>query len=228
MTAVLMDLIQPIAPISPQTLGQDVYDRFQAEPETLAIAVVDDEGRPVGLVERNAFFVAVMSHEIRTPLNGVLAIADILQRKLADPAVKPYVATIQDSGQTLLRLLTDALDLSRADAGLLELAEDSFCVPALLEDLSALWVARAELKGLSLNFSYLGAADQWALGDVVRIKQVFNNLIGNALKFTRAGGVEVSLSARRDDVHVMLEGRVRDTGVGIPADRLDGIFPPFN
>ena len=337
MTAVLMDLIQPIAPISPQTLGQDVYDRFQAEPETLAIAVVDDEGRPVGLVERNAFFVAmaahygralyalrpisllmnetplvaegdtpvaafcgevlaershevmkgfvvvtggryagvgstlsllhatsdanrahaeemtrlaetlnqarqeaqsalaaksqflaVMSHEIRTPLNGVLAIADILQRKLADPAVKPYVATIQDSGQTLLRLLTDALDLSRADAGLLELAEDSFCVPALLEDLSALWVARAELKGLSLNFSYLGAADQWALGDVVRIKQVFNNLIGNALKFTRAGGVEVSLSARRDDVHVMLEGRVRDTGVGIPADRLDGIFQPFS
>jgi len=173
-------------------------------------------------------FLAVMSHEIRTPLNGVLAIADILQRKLADPGLKPYVATIQDSGQTLLRLLTDALDLSRADAGQLELAEDSFCVPALLEDLSALWSARAELKGLSLDFAYEGAAGQWALGDAVRIKQVFNNLIGNALKFTQEGGVGVRLRAERNDVHVQIEGEVRDTGVGIPADRLERIFQPFS
>ena len=247
MSATLLDLIQSIAPITPETLGQDVYDRFQSEPDTLAIAVVDAEGRPVGLVERNAFFVAMaahygralyglrpisllmnaapliaegdtpvaafcgdvladrssevmkgfvvvsggryagvgstlallqatsaanrahaeemtrladtlnqakleaqsaltaksqflatMSHEIRTPLNGVLAIADILQRRLGDPALKPYVTTIQDSGQTLLRLLTDALDFSRADAGQLELAEDSFHLPGLLDDLSAL------------------------------------------------------------------------------------------
>ncbi|WP_332764916.1 ATP-binding protein [Phenylobacterium sp.] len=337
MTATLLDLIQPIAPISPQTLGQDVYDRFQAEPETLAIAVVDEAGAPVGLVERNAFFVAmaahygralyalrpisllmnpsplvadgdtpvaefcgevladrsnevmkgfvvlnggryagvgstlsllqatsaanrahaqemtrlaetlnqakleaqtaltaksqflaVMSHEIRTPLNGVLAIADILQRKLANPELKPYVTTIQDSGQTLLRLLTDALDLTRADAGQLELAEDGFCVPALLEDLAALWTARADQKNLSLAFSYEGAPDQWALGDAVRIKQVFNNLIGNALKFTYSGGVEVALKVRRDDIHVHLEGVVRDTGVGVPEHRLANIFQPFS
>jgi signal transduction histidine kinase/ActR/RegA family two-component response regulator len=337
MTAILLDLIQPVAAISPQTLGQDVYDRFEAEAETLAIAVVDAEGRPIGLVERNAFFVAmaahygralyalrpisllmnpspltaegdtpvvefcgevlaersdevmkgfvvvsggryagvgstlsllkatsaanrahaeemtrlaetlnqarmeaqsaltaksqflaVMSHEIRTPLNGVLAIADILERKLGDAALKPYVATIQDSGQTLLRLLTDALDLTRADAGQLELAEDSFCVPALLDDLAALWSARAELKGLALAFSYDGAPDQWALGDAVRIKQVFNNLIGNALKFTRQGGVEVALRVRREDIHVHVEGAVRDTGVGIPDHRLGTIFEPFS
>jgi two-component system, sensor histidine kinase len=331
MTAVLLDLIQPVAPISPQTQGQYVYDRFQAEPDTLAIAVVDEDGRPVGLVERHAFFVAmaahygralyalrpisllmnpdplvaegdtpvaefcgdvladrasevmkgfvvvsggryagvgsslsllqaasaanrahaeemtrlaetlnrakqeaqaalsaksqflaVMSHEIRTPLNGVLAIADILQRKLIEPELKPYVTTIQDSGQTLLRLLTDALDLSRADAGQLELAEDSFCVPALLDDLSALWAARAELRGLSLDFAYDGAPGQWALGDAVRIKQVFNNLIGNALKFTREGGVEVRLAARRCDIHLQIEGEVRDSGVGIPATAWNG------
>ena len=337
MTATLLDLIQPIAPIAPETLGQDVYDRFQAEPETLAIAVVDAEGRPVGLVERNAFFVAmaahygralyalrpisllmnagplvadgdtpvaefcgevladradevmkgfivlnggryagvgstlsllqatsaanrahaqemtrlaetlnqakleaqtaltaksqflaVMSHEIRTPLNGVLAIADILQRKLANAELKPYVTTIQDSGQTLLRLLTDALDLTRADAGQLVLAEDGFCVPALLEDLAALWTARAEQKNLSLTFAYDGALDQWALGDAVRIKQVFNNLIGNALKFTYRGGVEVMLKVRRNDVHVHLEGAVRDTGVGVPEHRLANIFQPFS
>ena len=337
MTAILLDLIQPISPIAPETQGQHVYDRFQSEPDTLAIAVVDEEGRPIGLVERNAFFVAmaahygralyalrpisllmnetplvaegdipvvefcgevladrssevmkgfvvvnggryagvgstlallqatsaanrahaeemtrlaetlnrakleaqsaltaksqflaVMSHEIRTPLNGVLAIADIVQRKLADPALKPYVATIQYSGQTLLRLLTDALDFSRADAGQLELAEDSFHLPALLDDLSALWTARADVKGLSLAFAYEGVADQWGLGDAVRIKQVFNNLIGNALKFTRKGGVQVRLAAQRSDVHVLVRGEVRDTGLGIPADRLEGIFQPFS
>lgn len=337
MTEILLDLIQPIYPIAPDTQGQMVYDRFQAEPDTLAIAVVDAEGRPVGLVERNAFFVAmaaqygralyalrpisllmnpaplvaegdtrvadftgqvladrpsdllkgfvvtqggryagvgsalsllqvtnaanrahaeemtclaaafddarreaqaalgaksqflaVMSHEIRTPLNGVLAIADILARRISDESLTPYVRTIQDSGQTLLRLLTDALDLARADAGRLELSEEGFCAPGLLDDLSALWTARAEQKGLSLDFAYDGAPGQWALGDAVRIKQVFNNLIGNALKFTRQGRVSVRLRARREDVYVHLDGEVRDTGVGVPPERLRTIFEPFS
>lgn len=333
----LASLIQPIAPIPPGTHGQKVYERFESEPDTLAIAVVDEEGRPIGLVERNAFFVAmaahygralyagrpismlmnphplvadgdtpvadfcgeilaerpsellkgfvvvqggrylgvgsalsllqatseanrahaeemtrqadalerarleaqtalaaksqflaVMSHEIRTPLNGVLAIADILGRKLDQAELKPYVRTIQDSGQTLLRLLTDALDLTRADAGRLELSEDGFSVKALLDDLAALWSARAELKGLTLNFVYEGAEDQWALGDAVRLKQVFSNLIGNALKFTPEGGVEVRLVCRRNDIYVHLEGQVRDTGIGVPQDRLSAIFQPFS
>jgi len=337
MITTLFDLAQPSEPISPETKGQSVYDRFQAEPDTLAIAVVDADGRAVGLVERNVFFVAmaaqygralyalrpisllmnadpltadgdtlvsefcgevlverpaellkgfivlkdgryagvgsalcllqatsaasqahakamteiaetlnqakleaqsalsaksqflaVMSHEIRTPLNGVLAIADILQRKLKSPDLKHYVSTIQDSGQTLLRLLTDALDLTRADAGRLELAEQGFCVPALLDDLSALWMARAEQRGLSLAIDYRGDAEQWALGDAVRIKQVFNNLIGNALKFTTDGGVEVMITARRDDIYVHLEGHVSDTGVGIPEANLATIFQPFS
>lgn len=333
----LLDLIQLSSPISPDTCGDHVYERFEAEPDSLAIAVVDTEGRPAGLIERNAFFVAmaaqygralyarrpvsllmnaeplvvegdvsvaefcgqvladrpsellrgfivtqggryvgvgsaltllqatnaanlahaeemtrladtlnrakldaqaaltaksqflaVMSHEIRTPLNGVLAIADIVARKLQQQDLVPYVASIQESGQTLLRLLTDALDLSRADAGRLELAEEGFHVPAVLDDLAALWGARAEQKGLNLTVAYEGAADQWALGDVIRLKQVFNNLIGNALKFTTTGGVGVRLAARRDDVLVVMTGEVRDTGIGVPEDRLASIFQPFS
>ncbi len=337
MSANLFDLAAPLAAISPDTQGQRVYARFQAEPDTLAIAVVDQDGRPVGLVERNAFFVAmaahygralyalrpiallmnrsplvvegdtsvadfcgqalaerasellrgfivtrggryagvgsalsllqatnetnrrhademtalaetlgraeaqakaalsaksqflaVMSHEIRTPLNGVLAIADILQRKLGASELGPYVQTIQDSGQTLLRLLTDALDLSRAESGRLELAEEPFRVASVLDDVAALWTARAEEKGVSLVFSYEGEAEQWALGDAVRIKQVFNNLISNALKFTDHGGVEVILQAEREDMVVRLAGLVRDTGSGVPDDRLAQIFLPFS
>jgi CheY-like chemotaxis protein len=173
-------------------------------------------------------FLAVMSHEIRTPLNGVLAIADIVARKLEQRDLAPYVASIQESGQTLLRLLTDALDLSRADAGRLELAEEGFHVPAVLDDLAALWGARADQKGLSLGMAYDGDPDQWALGDVIRLKQVFNNLIGNALKFTAAGGVQARLCARREDLLVVMSGEVRDTGVGVPQDRLATIFQPFS
>ncbi|MDO8324217.1 MAG: ATP-binding protein [Phenylobacterium sp.] len=337
MSGVLLDLAQPSDPITPDTPGAQVYERFQAEPDALAIAVVDADRRPVGLVERTAFFLAmagqfgralyagrpisllmnaeplvvegcvdvaafcgevlaerpsellrgfivteaglyagvgsalsllqatsaanrahademmalagvmhrakleaqaaltaksqflaVMSHEIRTPLNGVLAIADILARKLAQPELIPYVRGIQDSGETLLRLLTDALDLSRADAGRLELNEESFALSRLTGDLATLWRARAELKGLSLAIDYDGPADQWALGDEIRIKQVFNNLIGNALKFTESGGVEVLLRVRREGVHLAVEGEVSDTGVGVPEDRLASIFQPFS
>ncbi|WP_300578288.1 ATP-binding protein [Phenylobacterium sp.] len=337
MQATIFDLADPAPPIRSDTRGQLVYDRFEAEPDILAIAVVDEEGRPIGLIERNAFFVAmaahygralyalrpisllmnrsplvvegdvtvaefcgqalaerasellrgfivtnggryagvgsalsllqatseanrrhaeemtriadtlgraeaqaqaalsaksqflaVMSHEIRTPLNGVLAIADILERKLAQPELAPYIQTIQDSGQTLLRLLTDALDLSRAEAGRLELSEEPFDLPRLLDDVRSLWSARAEEKGLSLAFSYDGPSDQWALGDAVRIKQVLNNLISNALKFTNSGGIEVALSCVRQDMLLDVEGVVRDTGCGVPPDRLAQIFQPFS
>jgi two-component system, sensor histidine kinase len=98
----------------------------------------------------------------------------------------------------------------------------------MLDDLAALWVARAEQKNLNLAFSYDGEPDQWALGDAVRIKQVFNNLIGNALKFTQKGGVEVALKVRREDIHIHIEGAVRDTGVGVPDARLATIFEPFS
>ncbi|MDP1988069.1 ATP-binding protein, partial [Phenylobacterium sp.] len=173
-------------------------------------------------------FLAVMSHEIRTPLNGVLAIADILERKLAQPELAPYVHTIQDSGQTLLRLLTDALDLSRAEAGRLDLNEEPFHLAGLLDDVASLWAARAEAKGINLAFSYEGLQDQWALGDAVRIKQILNNLISNALKFTESGGVEVALTCGRQDMLLDVEGQVRDTGSGVPADRLAQIFQPFS
>lgn len=337
MLATLLDLADPVSPIRPDTQGKQVYERFQAEPDTLALAVVDEDGRPIGILERNAFFVAlaghygralyalrpisllmnqsplvvegdvtvaefcgralaerasellqgfivtcggryagvgsalsllqvtseanrrhaeemtgiaetlgraeaqaqealraksqflaVMSHEIRTPLNGVLAIADILERKLAQPDLAPYVHTIQESGHTLLRLLTDALDLSRAEAGRLDLSEAPFHLAGLLDDVASLWAVGAEARGLTLAFSYRGDHDQWALGDAGRIKQVLNNLVSNALKFTERGGVEVILSGVRDDIVLEVQGSVRDTGSGVPADQLSQIFQPFS
>jgi two-component system, sensor histidine kinase len=331
------DFIDAVDPVSPDTLGAVVFDRFEAEPNTLAIAVVDADRRPVGLIERNAFtlkmaaefgralyarrpvttlmdpnpptadadasaetffkgvdaaelnmllrgfivvkdglyvgvgagvqilqagsalyraraeemtllardlaaaeaearassrakseFLAVMSHEIRTPLNGVLGVAGLLERKLEQEELRPYVQTILYSGQSLLRLLTDALDMSRASAGVLTLEPGPLHIDAMAQDLDALWRPRAEEKGLLLTVACDTTGHDWVMGDGVRIKQLLNNLIGNALKFTQAGGVVVSLATRWEDGAVRLDAVVDDTGPGIPDHAAAIIFEPFN
>ncbi|TAJ68455.1 MAG: response regulator [Phenylobacterium sp.] len=325
----LLDIAPHISPVSPNTPGAELYERFQNEPDTLAIAVVDQAGAPVGLVERNAFlvlmaaqhgyalwskrpashmmkrdpvvadgdttlaeffgsvlaerpsellhgfivtragryagvgtalallqasaaaasshaetmsrlaseagealaakgrFLAVMSHEIRTPLNGVLAVAEIVRRKSQQPDLAPFIDTILESGGALLRLLNDALDLSRAEAAGLGLDEAPLSAGRILEDVSGLWSAQAELKGLEIRAVYDGPADLWILADSVRLRQVLNNLVGNALKFTSQGGVDVRLAAVVEGDDVRLAGTVTDTGPGIPGDRLEAVFAPF-
>jgi len=331
------DFVDAVEPVSPETPGSVVFDRFQNEPNTLAIAVVDRDGRPLGLIERNAFtlkmaaefgralyarrpvsslmdmnppisqadagvetffqsvddaelnmllrgfivvedgryvgvgagvqilragsalyrtraeemgllarnlavaeaearassrakseFLAVMSHEIRTPLNGVLGVAGLLQRKLEQEELRPYVETILDSGQTLLRLLTDALDMSRASAGILTLDPAPLHVDAVGADLEALWRPRAEEKGLTLTVACDTAGSDWVMADGMRVKQLLNNLIGNALKFTRTGEVVVSLTSRQENGLIRLEAVVDDTGPGVPEDAAATIFEPFN
>ncbi len=206
--------------------------RHAIEMTSLADTLRAAQAEANAALQAKSQFLAVMSHEIRTPLNGVLGVAEVMARRLRQPGLKvaqmkPYVQTILDSGETLLRLLTDALDFSRADAGQLELDQQPFCIPALLDDIAGLWQARAAEKALTFTVAYHGEPDLWALGDAVRLKQVFNNLIGNALKFTDEGEVEVRLKAERDGLVVRLQADVRDTGPGVEPQRLNGIFQPF-
>ncbi|WP_374512753.1 response regulator [Brevundimonas sp.] len=331
------DFASTSAPVSPDTPGAHIVERFQDEPDTLAIAVVDDQDRPVGLVERNAFtlrmaaefgralyarrpassfmdpeprvldadadaatlfesvdaaglgallngfvvvsgghyagvgagihllragsavhrrraeamaalardlsaaeqearassrakseFLAVMSHEIRTPLNGVLGVAALMERELEQEALRPYVRTILDSGQSLLRLLTDALDMSRAEAGLMSFEEAPMRLQAVAEDLLALWRPRAEEKSLVLTVACDAPDIAGVVADETRLKQLLNNLIGNAIKFTPSGVVEVRLSARSDGDRVALTGTVEDSGPGVDEATAAGIFDPFN
>ncbi|HEX7758754.1 MAG TPA: ATP-binding protein [Caulobacteraceae bacterium] len=172
-------------------------------------------------------FLAVMSHEIRTPLNGVLAVAEVIQRRLRQEDLRPFVGTILNSGQTLLRLLSDALDLSRAEAGRLVLQTDPFPACALIDDIETLWRPRANEEGLAFSTLFDGDMNLWVVGDAVRLKQVLNNLVGNALKFTKAGRVDVRLSARQTEGMVRLAAEVSDTGPGIEPTQLDRLFVPF-
>ena len=173
-------------------------------------------------------FLAVMSHEIRTPLNGVLGVARLLERKLTQAELRPYVTAMLDSGESLLGLLTDALDMSRAEAGVAQLETEPLHLGELTADVEALWRARAEEKGLRLELDTEIVGAGWVMGDRVRLKQLLNNLVGNALKFTAEGRIRIHLKSRPQDGRIRIDGAIEDTGPGVAPNVAARIFEPFN
>ena len=169
-------------------------------------------------------FLAVLSHELRTPLNGVLAVAELLQRQPLGLDAKAYVQTIVDSSDTLLRTLADAVDLAKAEAGELVLDPRPILIREIMDEVEQTWAPRAAQDGVTLLVSFDGDPDLAAEVDAPRVRQVFNNLIGNALKFAREGVVEASLKASIEGDRVRVDGAVRDKGPGIPEDRMANLF----
>jgi signal transduction histidine kinase/CheY-like chemotaxis protein len=198
-----------------------------AELEEQQRALTDSRTQALASARAKSQFLAIMSHELRTPMNGVLAVAELLRRQPLNDAAHAHVQTIVDSSETLLRILQDALDLSRAEAGELEMSPAPTPLRALMDDIEAMWAPRASQDHVRLMVGYEGDTELCADIDGVRIKQVFNNLIGNALKFARNGVVEASLKAWSENGEVRMEARVRDDGPGVDADRVDAIFEPF-
>jgi two-component system, sensor histidine kinase len=187
----------------------------------------DTRAQALAAARAKSQFLGIMSHELRTPMNGVLAVADLLRRQPLNAQAQAHVSTIVESSETLIRILQDALDLSRAEAGELELNVGPTPLRALMDDVQALWAPRASQDDVSLMIGYEGDTELAAHVDPVRLKQVFNNLIGNALKFARNGVVEAGLKAWAEGDRVRVEARVRDDGPGVDPDRVDAIFEPF-
>lgn len=212
------------------SLLQAVNDRQRqqnAELADQARVLTDTRTQALAAARAKSQFLAIMSHELRTPMNGVLAVAELLRRQPLNKQAHAHVSTIVESSETLLRILQDALDLSRAEAGELELQSEATPLRALMDDVQAMWAPRASQDNVTLMVGYEGDTELAAVIDGMRLKQVFNNLIGNALKFARNGVVEASLKAAAHGDRIRLEARIRDDGPGIDADRVDMIFEPF-
>jgi signal transduction histidine kinase/DNA-binding response OmpR family regulator len=170
-------------------------------------------------------FLACMSHELRTPLHAMLGMADALGQTPLDAAQRHRVDVLRQSGATLASLIDDLLDLSRIEADRLSLHVEPFALHALLDAQRALFEERARDKGLRLEVRVAPAAGTTVSGDEKRFAQILVNLVGNAIKFTQAGGVTIEVDRTpRGLLHVA----VRDTGIGIAASKLESIFEPFS
>lgn len=218
--------------VTTQYLAERDLTEQKDEAENLAIRLADAvkqskkaAAEAYQATRAKSAFLAMMSHEIRTPMNGVIGMASLLLETELDEYQRDYLNTIRTSGDTLLTLINDILDYSKIESGKLDIERAPFQLRECVEDSLDLLASKAAEKNLELICKFDLNTPETILGDTTRLKQILVNLVGNAIKFTEYGEVEVS-------VHAPLEGHlkfsVRDTGIGIAKDRMHRLFEVFS
>jgi PAS domain S-box-containing protein len=211
--------------LEPYVIGfaQDITERIQMERELRLTKQLTDE-----VARAKESFLAHMSHEIRTPMNGILGIASLLNKTRLDSQQRNYLQLIQESANNLLVIVNDILDLEKIVAGKLQLEQIPFKIVDKIAKTIQSFIYRAEEKELGLIFQNSIPGDLVVEGDPYRLSQVLNNILGNALKFTEEGHINITtaITAQKDE-EIIVEITVQDTGIGIGEDHLKIIFEPF-
>jgi len=189
----------------------------------------EERERALEAARAKSTFIAMTSHELRTPMNGLLGMAHALERSTLSPQQRTHVELMIKSGDNLMQVLNDVLDLSKIDAGKVELASDVFNLSELVRGVADGWRDAAEAKGLSLTVEITPGAAEWVSGDALRVRQVLMNLVSNGLKFTDQGGVSIRVETSPADPQgrVRTHVRVSDTGIGVRAGFRHRIFDSF-
>jgi len=175
-------------------------------------------------------FLANMSHELRTPLNALIGFGNLLNKTELNDQQKEYVEIIKSSGYNLLYIVNDVLDISKIEAGKLTIAHRPFDLYDLLSNLQKMFSASVQEKGLRYKYSINERVPKYVIGDPDRLQQIFVNLISNAIKFTAEGSIEVSAGvvwADEEEKYYKLSFTVKDTGIGIPKDKVETVFERF-
>lgn len=213
------------------SVSRDVTVRMRVEEELRESRAKLSEAREAAEAANRAksTFLANMSHEIRTPMNAILGFGQLLasSEKLPE-TLRGHVETINHSGEHLLALINDVLEMSKIEAGRVELHPEVFDLPKLLRDLESMFRVRASEAGLDLVAEHAADLPRQVRADPVRLRQILVNLLSNAITFTPQGRVVLRVSIRgRSAEQVRLRAEVEDTGIGIPADALAAVFDPF-
>ena len=214
-----------------QAVGHDITLRKEAE-----AALLHAKEAAEAADRAKSEFLAIVSHEIRTPINGVIGFAQILAESPLSPEQREQVAIIKSSGQALEKLIADILDLSKIEAGKIEIESGPFALHKCVEEIIAFFQPKARAAALICSAKIEPGVPAIVNSDEARLRQILTNLINNALKFTEKGSVTVELSCTRGEPVTAGDSRralrlffsVVDTGIGIPADKIQKLFKPFS
>lgn len=174
-------------------------------------------------------FLANMSHEIRTPLSGILGFTNLLQKRPLDETSTEFVTSIQHSGENLMTIINDILDLSKIEAGMMRITPGIFSINGLLNSIETLFSERVKEKKLTIFSKVEASIPDTLVGDATRLTQILVNLIGNAIKFTHQGKVTIEVyNKQQSENQIILGFKITDTGIGIDKEKLTEVFERFN